>query len=229
MLPAVAVVAALCAVVWSPVHAQPDSAAISAASQLTDEQVAEVQADLDRYLERHRKATRAHKAFAFASAGFLLAGDALGTYHFFDLRNKGHDYCDQHSGGVDEDRIADSIYSDGIQSAWYDSESQLFRVLHGGAIALGAICYTATASIELTTPRWSRDKRPFSAVNDHKYLFFLHAGLMLANIALGFVESYALSEGNHDLVQGVGIAHMVVGFALPVVMTASGIVYKLPL
>jgi len=217
-----------CLVSVGSARAQPDSTAIAAAAQLTGEEVAEAQVDLDRYLDRHQRAVKVHKTFAFLSAGFLLAGDALGVYHYLDMRNKGHDYCDAHNGGADEDNIDPAVYSAGIQDAWLDSESQLFRVLHGGTIAVGSIFYTATAAIEFTTPRMSRDKRTLSAPNVHRALFFLHAGLMVANIGLGFLESYALSDGNHDLVQGVGITHMVIGLALPVVITASGIVYKIP-
>jgi hypothetical protein len=51
---------------------------------------------------------------------------------------------------------------------------------------------------------------------------------MAANIALGMVESHALSQGNHDVVMGAGIAHLAVGFSLPVIMFGAGFIFNLP-
>jgi hypothetical protein len=187
------------------------------------------QQDLDKFTDRQAKVVRIHRAFAFVTAGLLVVGDALGTYHFFALRASGHAYCDAHSTGRESETADPAIYKAGILQAWSDPQSQEFRVLHGGTIMLATISYTATATMELTMPRMITDNRPLSSVNLHRDLFFVHAGLMLANIGLGFLESYALSKGNHDLVTGVGITHMVVGFALPVFVTASGLAYKLKL
>jgi hypothetical protein len=224
------VTVALCLILLVPAHslAQSDSSAVPAAT--VPAAVADnLQKDLDVFLDRQSDVVDMHKRFAFLSAGFLLLGDALGTYQFFHLRSLGHDYCRSHSNGAESDSIDPAVFRAGIAQAWGDPQSQLFRVLHGGSITMGTICYTATATMELTMPRISKDKRPLSAVNVHHGLFYLHAGLMVANIGLGFLESYALSRGNHDLVIGAGTAHMVIGFALPVVMTASGLVYKLHL
>jgi hypothetical protein len=207
---------------------QSDSTPASKTALSTD--VADgLQKDLDVFLERQGDVAGLHRKFAFLTAGFLLLGDALGTYHFFALQASGHDYCRAHSQGMNSDSIAPAVYRAGILQAWGNSESQLLRVLHGGTIALGAISYTATATMELTMPRMIKDNRPFSSVNVHHGIFYFHAGLMVANIGLGFLESYALSRGNHDLVIGAGIAHLIVGYALPIVITTSGLVYKLDL
>ena len=221
---------ALCILLLVPFSSfsQSDSTPASTTAQSTDAPD-NLQKDLDVFHERQGDVAGIHRKFAFITAGFLLLGDALGTYHFFALQASGHDYCRAHSHGMDSDSISPVVYRAGILQAWGNSESQLFRVLHGGAIALGAISYTATATMELTIPRMIKDNRPFSSVNVHHDLFYFHAGLMLANIGLGFLESYALSSGNHDLVIGAGIAHMIVGFALPIVISASGLVYKLDL
>ena len=48
---------------------------------------------------------------------------------------------------------------------------------------------------------------------------------MAANIALGCAESRALSQGNHNQVVGFGIAHMIIGLSLPVIMVGSGLVF----
>jgi hypothetical protein len=221
---------ALCLLLLAPFSSfsQSDSTPASTTAQATDA-AGQLQKDLDLFHDRQGDAADIHKKLAFLTAGLLLLGDALGTYHFFALQASGHDYCRAHSNGMDSDSINPAVYRAGILQAWGSSESQLLRVLHGGAIALGAVCYTATATIELTMPRMINDNRPFSPVNVHHGIFYFHAGLMVANIGLGFLESYALSSGNHDLVIGAGITHMIVGFALPIVISASGIVYKLDL
>jgi hypothetical protein len=221
---------ALCILLLMPfsTFSQADSTPASKIAQSTGA-ADDLQKDLDVFLKRQGEVAGLHRKFAFLTAGFLLLGDALGTYHFFALHASGHDYCRAHSNGMDSDSISGAVYRAGILQAWGNSESQLFRVLHGGAITLGAISYSATATMELTMPRMINDNRPFSTVNMHHGLFYFHAGLMLANIGLGFLESYALSNGNHDLVMGAGIAHLIVGYALPIVITTSGLVYKLDL
>jgi hypothetical protein len=78
----------------------------------------------------------------------------------------------------------------------------------------------------LTLPRFDKDTSMFSRPNIHRNIFYLHAALMLANIGLGFAESFALSQGNHDLVVGLGATHMIIGIAAPAVMFGSGLVFK---
>jgi hypothetical protein len=57
----------------------------------------------------------------------------------------------------------------------------------------------------------------------HRYAFFVHAALMVAQIGLGFAETYALSTGQHDLVIGLGATHAVIGLAIPAVMIGAGL------
>jgi hypothetical protein len=220
----------LVAVVLAPSrsYSQQDSSAPVAQAGF-NAAAADLQKDLDEFVDRQGKIAGVHKTFAFLTAGCLLLGDILGTYHFFELRDAGHRYCDAHSNGADADNIDPAVFRAGILDAWGSSNSQLFRVLHGGSIALGTIFYTATATMELSMPRMIKDDRPLSSVNLHHDLFYLHAGLMIASIGLGFWESYALSRGEHDVVHGVGIAHLIIGYALPIVITTSGLAYKLDL
>ena len=212
-----------------PSFSSPSDSARSDAAAQAAASVTSIQQDLDRFVERQVSVARVHRAFAFTTAGLLLIGDALGTYHFFALQASGHAYCRAHGGGGESETANPAVFKAGILQAWSDPQSQMFRVLHGGTITLATISYTATATMELTMPRMITDDRPLSSVNVHRDLFLVHAGLMLANIGLGFVESYALSKGNHDLVVGAGITHMVVGLALPVIVTASGLAYRLNL
>lgn len=173
---------------------------------------------------RQYKGIRIHRTLAFTTGGLLLAADAMGIYHFLSMQQQGHDYRDKI--GFGENNGNETIRSNEIQSVWQNSQSQSERVLHGALIAASVISYVSTATIELTLPRMDDDSSRFSKPNIHRKIFYCHAALMLANIGLGFAESYALSKGNHNQVQGLGIAHMVVGIAAPVVMIGSGLVFK---
>lgn len=176
------------------------------------------------FLYRQYKGMKIHKSFAYTTGGLLLLSDAVGAYHFFSMLNQGHAYRD--SIGYSEDNGDNKIRTREIKTIWGSSESQTERVLHASLISASTICYVATATIELTLPRMDTDQSKFSRPNIHRGIFYCHAALMLANIGLGFAESYALSQGNHDLVIGLGITHMVVGIAAPVVMFGSGLVFK---
>lgn len=177
------------------------------------------------YMNREYKGMKVHKTLAFTTGGLLLLSDAVGAYHFFSMRNQGHDYRDAH--GYKEKNMDEQAQSNEIQTISRSSESQTEKAIHTELIALSTICYVATATIELTLPRMNTDSSKFSKPNIHRSLFYGHAALMLANIGLGIAESYALSQGNHNLVQGLGITHMIVGIAAPVIMFGSGIVFKL--
>ena len=189
-------------------------------AELTAEDISNI------FLQRQFRDIRIHKAMAFTTAGLLLASDAIGAYHFFDLRNQGHKFRD--SIGFSEGSTQTQPQTNEIQNEWRSTSSQNLRVLHGALITASSICYAITATIELSMPRMSRNPLKYSDTHIHRNVFLLHASLMAANIGLGFAESWALSEGKHDLVQGLGIAHVVIGFSAPVVMCTSGLAFKLP-
>jgi hypothetical protein len=193
---------------------------------LTDTGEESAEAMNERFLQRQYKAVKIHKALAFTTGGLLLAGGAVGAIHFLDMYNRGHKYRD--SIGFTEESGNTALQDEWIRRDWRSSRSQTYRILHGALISASVISYTVTATIELTMPRMSRNPSLYSNTHLHKYLFLLHASLMAANMGLGFAESHALSQGNHELVQGLGIAHMVIGVAAPVVMVGSGLAFKLP-
>jgi hypothetical protein len=176
------------------------------------------------FSNRQYNGMKIHKSLAYTTGGLLLLSDALGAYHFFSMRRQGHDFRD--SIGFSEENGDNTIKTREIKSIWGSSESQIERVFHASLISVSTICYVATATIELTLPRIDTDSSKFSRPNIHRGLFNCHAALMLANIGLGCAESYALSRGNHDLVMGLGITHMAVGIAAPVVMFGSGLAFK---
>jgi hypothetical protein len=177
------------------------------------------------YMNREYKGMKVHKALAFTTGGLLLLSDAVGAYHFFSMRNQGHEY--RNANGYTERNMNADAQTKEIETISRSSKSQTEKAIHTELIALSTICYVATATIELTLPRMDTDSSKFSRPNIHHSLFYGHAALMLANIGLGIAESYALSQGNHNLVQGLGITHMIVGIAAPVIMIGSGIVFKL--
>lgn len=170
--------------------------------------------------ERQMKVRNIHRIFAWTTAGVLLSAEAVGIYHFFSMMKYGHDYRDNNSwSSADE--------TDWIQDYWQTPKAQAMRILHGSLIAVGTSLYTATAIMEITIPRLDTDSRFLSRPNIHRAIFFTHASLMLVNIGLGFLESYALSQGNHDLIVGAGIAHLAIGLSIPVIMVSSGLVFKI--
>ena len=57
----------------------------------------------------------------------------------------------------------------------------------------------------------------------HRWAFFTHAALMVAQVGLGFAETYALSTGRHYLMIGLGATHAVIGLAIPAVMIGAGL------
>ena len=184
-------------------------------------------ADADRFSERQVKLIQTHKRLAFTTGGLVLAAGAIGGIHYLQMIRDGHIYRD--SVGFTENKGIPADQSNGIKAVWGKDKEQALRVLHGATIASAVICYTATATIEIAMPRMSRRTDRLSPVNIHKGLFLTHAALMAANVVLGFAESYALSQGNHTMVQGLGAVHIGIGIAAPVVMFGSGLVYKLPI
>ncbi len=228
--------------VWSPadaslgVHglsltfeatAMASAQAMEPASATTAGTESDCETRLDTFTSRQYRAIKVHKACAFTTAGLVLAVDGMGLYHFLRMKSRGHEIRD--SLGYTEANYDPAVQAEQLQRVWRESESQTERVIHGGLVALAMVSYTTTATIELTMPRTRVSTTPVSKTRLHKYLFWVHAGLMAANVGLGFLESYSLSTGDHAAVQAAGIAHLVVGFSVPVVMVASGLVYKLPL
>ena len=68
---------------------------------------------------------------------------------------------------------------------------------------------------------------PSRAGRIHRDAFFVHAGLMAADVVLGFLLTNALSRGSHGEVVGYGAAHAGIGLAIPVVILGSGLAVDL--
>ena len=190
---------------------------------------AKLTADLNRALERQYAMVRAHKLLAYTTAALVQATDIEGTYHFLNMEKLGHhirdslDAVSQATGSA----YTPAEQAAGIKEAWLNSESQSLRVLHGALVISSIIAYTSTATIELTIPRLAKDPEGIRMAKLHRNIFYVHAALMAANVVLGYAESRALSSGDHDNVVGYGIAHMIIGFSLPVIMVGSGLVFRI--
>jgi len=179
----------------------------------------------DNLFDRQMNMLKLHKTFAYTTGGLILATDAVGLYHFLSMMNEAHKYRNAHHINRRSPDFA-TLQADEIKAVWNESQSQAERVVHGALVVSSAICYTTTATIELTMPRLNNDPLYMAKVKLHRNLFFAHASLMAANIGLGFAESYALSRGNHGALVPLGIAHLAVGFALPLVLCGSGLVFN---
>jgi hypothetical protein len=178
---------------------------------------------VDPLREREISILRLHKALTITTAGVLLAAEAVGAYHFYDMMTGGHSYRDQ-IGFQEGDPVGPQIQ--GIQDQWGDSSSQFQRTLHGSLIVASSVLYSATAAMEFALPRMDIDPSSLSRPNLHRAAFYVHGALMVANVVLGFAESYALSQGNHEAVIGLGITHIAIGLAVPVLMIGSGLTFS---
>jgi mono/diheme cytochrome c family protein len=159
-----------------------------------------------------------HEVTGFTSTALFLAAGVIGTVHFLDMMSAAHAY--RNAIGFNEDIGPESLRIAEIEKVW-GADSAL-RWWHVGFIISGEALYLGDALTGIsmfTTPQAGK----LTKHDIHRYAFFTHAALMAAQIGLGFAETYALSTGQHDLMIGLGAAHIVIGFAIPVVMLSAGL------
>jgi hypothetical protein len=158
-----------------------------------------------------------HEVTGFTSTGLLLAAGVVGGIHFLDMMNAAHAYRDSigfQEGGPEAVRAAE------IESVWAGDAA--LRWWHVGLLISGETLYLGDA---LTGTSMFTKQQPGKLTKHdiHRYAFFVHAGLMVAQIGLGFAETYALSTGQHDLMIGIGGAHAAIGVVIPLVMLGAGL------
>ncbi len=155
-----------------------------------------------------------HKISGFTSGGLLLASGIVGAVHVFDMMSVAHAYRDKH--GMEEVAPECSVK---IREAW--SGDQTLRWVHVGLLSTGELLYLADAITGLTmlTP----DLPGLTKQDIHRYAFFTHAGLMAAEIILGFFTTDALKRGDHNTMLALGITHTAIGLAIPTVIIGAGI------
>jgi len=165
--------------------------------------------------------TAFHKAAGWGSAGLLLAAGVVGAVRAWDLMSAGHEYRDDY--GIDEDEIG-SACSAKITEVW--KADQTLRWVHVGLVVSGETLYLADA---VTGVSWIDPSRPASLRSKlHRWAFYGHAALMLSEIVLGFLTTDALERGDHELVSSLGVAHVAIGFAIPLAIGAAGAIEVWP-
>ncbi|HET6485617.1 MAG TPA: hypothetical protein VFH83_04310, partial [Spirochaetia bacterium] len=147
--------------------------------------------------------------------------------HFLDMKNVIHG-----AGGFAEEPgtasgagLAESDVSGPIIAIW--NSQQTLRWWHVGLVAAGETLYLGDAITGLSMlSRPTPGKLTRSDI--HRYAFFTHVTLMAAQIALGFLETDALSRGAHDEMLAYTAAHATIGVAIPAVMLFAGLENVLP-
>jgi len=155
-----------------------------------------------------------HEISGFTSGGLLLASGIVGAVHVFDMMSVAHAYRDKHN--MEEVAPECSVK---IREAW--SGDQTLRWVHVGLLSSGELLYLADAITGLTmlTP----DLPGLTKQDIHRYAFFTHAGLMAAEIILGFFTTDALKRGDHNTMLALGITHTAIGLVIPTVIIGAGI------
>jgi hypothetical protein len=159
-----------------------------------------------------------HAVTGFTSSALFLGAGIMGVWHFVNMMNAGHAYRD--SIGWNEDTGSQAVRSNEIETAWGNDSA--LRWWHVGFLAAGETLYLGdaiTGISMMTRPQPGK----LTKHDIHRYAFFTHAALMVAQIGLGFAETYALSTGQHDLMIGLGATHAVIGLAIPAVMIGAGL------
>jgi hypothetical protein len=161
---------------------------------------------------------RFHQISGFTSATMFLAAGAIGAVQWGTMMSAGHDYREANNIEDYENSILCANY---LMEMWNDPEHQAWRWTHVGLLTGGESLYLANAITGWSMR--SKDRPGLSAQDLHRYAFFIHGSLMLAQIIMGIFTTEVLSSGNHEAMIGLGIAHTAVGFTIPLVMIASGI------
>jgi hypothetical protein len=158
-----------------------------------------------------------HAVTGFTSSALFLGAGIMGVWHFVNMMNAGHTLRDQVNF---QDGSPESVRIPLVEQAW-GSDSDI-RWWHVGFLIAGETLYLGdaiTGISMMTRPQPGK----LTKHDIHRYAFFTHAALMVAQIGLGFAETYALSTGQHDLMIGLGATHAVIGLAIPAVMIGAGL------
>jgi hypothetical protein len=158
-----------------------------------------------------------HAVTGFTSAALFLGAGVIGVIHFLDMMDAAHAYRDSigWTEGMDP-----SVRTNEIESIW--NGKQTLRWVHVGLLAGGEVLYLGDAITGISMMTRSQPGK-VTKHDIHRYAFFTHAALMVAQVGLGLAETWALSTGQHDMMIGLGAAHAAIGLAIPVVMIGAGL------
>ena len=162
--------------------------------------------------------TAFHMASGYTSSALFLGAGIVGAVQWGTLIQASHEYRDLM--GIEENEISAQC-ADYISALRDDSLHRALRWTHVGLLSAGEALYLANAITGLTM--LTEDGPGLTPSDIHRYAFFTHGTLMIAEIVLGIASSTFLDLGNHWSIVGVGIAHTAVGVAIPVLMLGAGI------
>jgi hypothetical protein len=158
-----------------------------------------------------------HAVTGFTSSALFLAAGVIGVIHFVDMMDAAHAYRDSIGWTEGSDP---ALRSNEIESVW--GSQQTLRWVHVGLIAGGEVLYLGDAITGISMMTHAQPGK-LTKHDIHRYAFFTHAALMVAQIGLGFAETWALSTGQHDVMIGLGAAHAAIGLAIPALMIGAGL------
>jgi len=158
-----------------------------------------------------------HAVTGFTSSALFLGAGVIGVIHFLDMMDAAHAYRDSipWTEGMDP-----ALRTNEIKSVW--GGQQTLRWVHVGLLAGGEVLYLGDAITGISMMTRSQPGK-LTKHDIHRYAFFTHAALMVAQVGLGFAETWALSTGQHDVMVGLGTAHAAIGLAIPAVMIGAGL------
>jgi hypothetical protein len=161
---------------------------------------------------------RFHQVSGFTSGSLLLAAGVVGAVQFGTLIAEGHAYRD--ANGIEEDQISSQCAAY-IRGLWANPMHTALRWTHVGLLASGETLYLANAvtGLSMLTP----DRPGLTAQDLHRYAFYTHGALMIAEVVMGFLTTSVLANGTHEQIAAFGIVHSAIGLGIPLVVIASGI------
>ena len=160
-----------------------------------------------------------HEVTGFASTALFAAAGVIGVVHFFNMMNEGHRLRDNLLPPYQEDEVPDRRPGL-LEEAWRSDPT--LRWWHVGLLVGGETLYLGdaiTGISMMTKPQAGK----FTKRDLHRYAFFTHAGLMVAEAVLGFLTTDALRRGAHDETIALGATHAAIGVAIPVIMLGAGL------
>jgi len=161
---------------------------------------------------------RFHQVSGFTSGSLLLAAGVVGAVQYGTFIAEGHAYRD--ANGIEEDQISSQCAAY-IGDLWANPMHTALRWTHVGLLVSGETLYLANAvtGLSMRTP----DRPGLSPQDLHRYAFYTHGALMIAEVVMGFLTTSVLANGSHEQIAAFGIAHSAIGLAIPLVVIASGI------
>lgn len=159
-----------------------------------------------------------HEVTGFTSTALFLAAGIIGGIHVIDMMSEGHAYRD--SINWDDNTGSQAVRSAEIIKAWGDDSA--LRWWHVGLLISAETLYLGDT---LTGISMFTDSTPGKLTKHdiHRYAFFTHGALMVAQVVLGFLTTDAISRGDHDVMIGLAVAHGAIGIAIPLVMLGAGL------